>query len=325
MVVSLKHKFASAKSDGVDTTLVRPSNWNDDHDLTLAASKLLGRATASAGAAEEVTVGTSLSLDAASQTLRRAALTGDVTASVDSNATTIATDAVTTAKIAAGAATLAKLDRTGTSGQVLTAQGSGVAPIWAAASGAATGTLLRAPQILTTGTSYTTPAGCNTIYIELVGAGAGGQSGSTGANGGGGGGAGSYAAKYFTVSPSTSYTYAIGAAGGATGGNTTFAVGATTVTAGGGSRPTTTAGGVGGTATNGDLNVRGGHGGPASTASQSAGGSGGASFFGSGGAGGTASAGVTALVYGGGGGGGGFGNNSGGSGMAGVIRVWEYT
>ena len=135
MVVSLKHKFASAKSDGVDTTLVRPSNWNDDHDLTLAASKLLGRATASAGAAEEVTVGTSLSLDAASQTLRRAALTGDVTASVDSNATTIATGAVTAAKIGSGAATLAKLDTTGSSGQVLTAQGSGVAPIWAAASG----------------------------------------------------------------------------------------------------------------------------------------------------------------------------------------------
>jgi len=165
MVVSLKHKFTTAKTDGADTSLVRPSNWNDDHDLTLAASKLLGRATASSGAAEEVTVGTSLSLDAASQTLRRAALTGDVTASVDSNATTIANDAVTTAKIlnsnvttakiadlnvttgkiadlnvttgklAAGAATLAKLDTTGTSGQVLTAQGSGVAPIWAAASG----------------------------------------------------------------------------------------------------------------------------------------------------------------------------------------------
>ena len=197
----------------------------------------------------------------------------------------------------------------------------------AASSGTSSGSLIRAPQILTTGTSYTTPAGCNTIYIELVGAGAGGQSGSTGSNGGGGGGAGSYAAKYFTVSPSTSYTYAIGAAGGATGGNTTFGpVVGVTVTAGGGSRPTTTAGGVGGTATNGDLNVRGGHGGPASTSSQTAGGSGGASFFGSGGAGGaSASAGVTALVYGGGGGGGAFGNNSGGSGMAGVIRVWEYT
>jgi len=29
----LKHKFQSAAADGADGTLVRPSNWNDDHDL----------------------------------------------------------------------------------------------------------------------------------------------------------------------------------------------------------------------------------------------------------------------------------------------------
>lgn len=46
-------------------------------------------------------------------------------------ATADITDAnVTAAKIAAGAATLAKLDQTGTSGAVLTAQGAGIAPIW---------------------------------------------------------------------------------------------------------------------------------------------------------------------------------------------------
>lgn len=27
----VKHVFASAKSDGADATLVRPSNWNDYH------------------------------------------------------------------------------------------------------------------------------------------------------------------------------------------------------------------------------------------------------------------------------------------------------
>ena len=72
MVVSLKHKFASAKSDGVDTSLVRPSNWNDDHDLTLAASRILGRHTASNGAAEEISVGSGLSLDAATGVLNTA-------------------------------------------------------------------------------------------------------------------------------------------------------------------------------------------------------------------------------------------------------------
>jgi hypothetical protein len=54
MTVSLKHKFTSAKSDGGDSTLVKPSNWNDEHDLTLAADRVLGRATAGAGAVEEI-------------------------------------------------------------------------------------------------------------------------------------------------------------------------------------------------------------------------------------------------------------------------------
>lgn len=30
----IKHAFVSAKSDGADTTLVRPSNWNADHTGT---------------------------------------------------------------------------------------------------------------------------------------------------------------------------------------------------------------------------------------------------------------------------------------------------
>lgn len=53
MAISLKHKFTSAKSDGGDTSIVRPSNWNDEHDLTLAADKLLGRGSGS-GAAQEI-------------------------------------------------------------------------------------------------------------------------------------------------------------------------------------------------------------------------------------------------------------------------------
>lgn len=42
MTVSLKHKFQSTVGDGADTSLVRPSNWNDQHDLTGSAGMALG-------------------------------------------------------------------------------------------------------------------------------------------------------------------------------------------------------------------------------------------------------------------------------------------
>ena len=32
MAITVKHKFVSAIPDGTDATVVRPSNWNDDHD-----------------------------------------------------------------------------------------------------------------------------------------------------------------------------------------------------------------------------------------------------------------------------------------------------
>lgn len=54
MSISVKHAFASAKADGVDTTLVQPSNWNAEHTITLAASKILGRDSSGAGAMQEL-------------------------------------------------------------------------------------------------------------------------------------------------------------------------------------------------------------------------------------------------------------------------------
>ena len=62
MTVSLKHTFQSAKTDSLDTSLVQPSNWNEEHELELATNKLLGRATAGTGAAEEIGIGTALSV-----------------------------------------------------------------------------------------------------------------------------------------------------------------------------------------------------------------------------------------------------------------------
>jgi hypothetical protein len=48
--MTVKHKFQSAKSDGADATLVRPSNWNDTHDVhnlqtTYAANQALAWGT----------------------------------------------------------------------------------------------------------------------------------------------------------------------------------------------------------------------------------------------------------------------------------------
>jgi hypothetical protein len=54
MTISLKHSFTSAISDGPDNTLVNPSDWNAEHALTMATSRLLGRTTSGAGVVEEL-------------------------------------------------------------------------------------------------------------------------------------------------------------------------------------------------------------------------------------------------------------------------------
>ena len=54
MAISIKHKFQSAKADGPDSTVVQPSDWNDEHDIVLAGGKVLGRATGAAGAVQEL-------------------------------------------------------------------------------------------------------------------------------------------------------------------------------------------------------------------------------------------------------------------------------
>jgi hypothetical protein len=68
MTVSLKHQFTSGKLDGSDATLVQPSNWNAEHTLSLATSRLLGRTTAGTGAAEEISVAGALTLSAGTLT-----------------------------------------------------------------------------------------------------------------------------------------------------------------------------------------------------------------------------------------------------------------
>lgn len=54
MTITVKHKFVSLIPDSVDTGLVRPTNWNDDHDFTgtlpIANGGTNGTATPTAGA-----------------------------------------------------------------------------------------------------------------------------------------------------------------------------------------------------------------------------------------------------------------------------------
>jgi hypothetical protein len=56
MAISIKHAFTSAKGDGGDATLVRPSNWNASHATLMATGQLLGRLTAGTGVFEEIPV-----------------------------------------------------------------------------------------------------------------------------------------------------------------------------------------------------------------------------------------------------------------------------
>lgn len=60
MTLSVKHKFTSGKADGTDVTLVKPSNWNDEHNLTTDGDGLvLGRPPGTGGGPiVEVPIGT---------------------------------------------------------------------------------------------------------------------------------------------------------------------------------------------------------------------------------------------------------------------------
>lgn len=142
------------------------------------------------------------------------------------------------------------------------------------------GRLLRAPQILTSGTAAVInhPDGTRLIRIRGVGGGGGGG-GTDGVAGSMGscGGSASYGEKVFTATASSS-TYTVGAAGsvavGAAGGNggaSTFTHGSTTVTLPGGNGGGLEAGGTsvafelgaagGGAATNADFEIQGQRGG----------------------------------------------------------------
>jgi hypothetical protein len=60
--MEIKHKFTSTKPDGNDASLIRPSNWNDEHAIVMKGNSLLGRADESKGDADEIGLGSNLKI-----------------------------------------------------------------------------------------------------------------------------------------------------------------------------------------------------------------------------------------------------------------------
>lgn len=215
---------------------------------------------------------------------------------------------------------------------------------------------------LTTGSSWTVPAGVNKITVECIGGGGGGASSNTSGRSGGGGGGGAYASSLINVTPGTTYTIQIGAGGGAGGNGNKTIFGNNLVVADGGIGATNNSrnGGAGGQASSsvGQITFSGGNGGNGGNdgCGDGAGGGGsagrstqnglnGANGTSSGGGNGGAGTGISGAGakgvdshnngnsgsnYGGGGGGAKRGcasafNRTGGSGAQGVIRITYET
>ena len=188
--------------------------------------------------------------------------------------------------------------------------------------------------IITTGTTWTCPAGVTSINVECRGGGGGGGGAST-TNGAAGGGAGGSYSKVsnITVVPNNTYPYTVGTGGtagstagtsGGIGGTSTFntstviavggtgGTGATTAAAYAGGTGTTTGNSVG-------INFPGGNGASGIVSSIGGGGGGGAGSTASGGNGGTSGAGSAAGAGGVSGGGIGGTGTSNANGIAGTL------
>ena len=120
------------------TDYVAPSAYASANGLTMATARLLGRTTASTGAAEEITVGSGLSLSAGTLTSSAVNLATGVTGTLPiANGGTNSTATPTAGTVSYGTGTAIAYTSAGTSGQVLTSAGSS-APTWSSAGDATT-------------------------------------------------------------------------------------------------------------------------------------------------------------------------------------------
>jgi hypothetical protein len=224
---------------------------------------------------------------------------------------------LTSANVILGAGTSAvTFVAPGSSGNVLTSNGSTWTSAAAAAGGFSNMTVFTSPG------TFTTPATTTQIKVTVVGGGGNGGPASPASPVGSGGGGGGGGAAIFVgpVAASSPFAVTVGAAGGT---SSFAALASATGGSVGASNPGAGAGGAGGAGSAGTLQSRGGGGTSGSSSPSPSGGTGGNSIFGGGarGVGPGPSGGNTGGNYGGGGGGGTGPGSAGGAGSAGVVVV----
>ena len=82
MAIEVKHSTQAAGTDAGNGE-IRKAQWNESHTLNMASASLLGRSTAGAGAAEEISIGSGLSLSAGALAVSKAFPAGDIVGTTD--------------------------------------------------------------------------------------------------------------------------------------------------------------------------------------------------------------------------------------------------
>lgn len=89
MAITITHPFVSVKPDGADTSLVQPSNWNDNHAVvgTLEVTNGGTGATSAANARTNLGLGTLATQDANNVSITGGSMNGVSITSLDANTT----------------------------------------------------------------------------------------------------------------------------------------------------------------------------------------------------------------------------------------------
>lgn len=90
MAISLTHTTVAVGTDAGNGEIAK-AQWNENHTLTMATARLLGRTTAGAGAVEEISAGTGISLSGGSLAVADNARTSALGYAIDGGGAAITT------------------------------------------------------------------------------------------------------------------------------------------------------------------------------------------------------------------------------------------